>query len=48
MSSLISMQEDVQSENMYLQAIEELITVATAKNKSRFTEVGFYLGYSVT
>lgn len=32
---------------MYLPAIEELITGAMTKIKSRFSEVDFYIGYSV-
>lgn len=35
------------SDDMYLRAIEQLITVAMAKIKSRFNEVDFYLSYSV-
>ena len=36
------------SEDMYLPAIEELITGAMTKIKSRFSEVDIYLVYSVT
>lgn len=32
---------------MYLPAIEELITAAMTKIKSRFSEADFYFGYSV-
>lgn len=35
------------SDDMYLRAIEQLITVAMVKIKSRFNEVDFYLSYSV-